>query len=274
MKRRAAPAARRRSDASIREKAYLHIQRKIAAGELRAGRGISEVALARELGSSRTPVREALGQLVAEGLLEQTPNRGAVVKELTRQDIIDLYELREALELYAVRKAALQAPRTADLERLQELADEVLGLRDELAASGQKVLDARQMHRFMASDLGFHAMLMRMAANARILKLVNETRLLMRIFSMRHRSHNRAELERIHRQHCDLLRAVADQDAARAVELLSEHIQASQRERLEEFDYRERENSLRESVPAFFYGSPPVEEPVRRRGRARSRNGA
>jgi DNA-binding GntR family transcriptional regulator len=241
-----------RGDSSVREKAYLLIQRKIASGELRAGTAISELALAKELGSSRTPVREAIGQLVAEGLLDQTPNRGAVVKQLTRQDIVDLFELREALEVFAVAKAARQTPRPSDIDRLQSLADEILPMQEELERSKAKTLDAKQMHRFMSCDLAFHALLMRMAANARILKIVNETRLLIRIFAMRHRGHNAEELELIHRQHSDLVRAVKEQDASRATQILSEHVQNSQRERLEEFDHWEREASLKESVPAFF----------------------
>lgn len=238
-------------DSSVREKAYLLIQRKIASGELRAGSAISELALARELGSSRTPIREAIGQLVAEGLLDQTPNRGAVVKKLTRQDIVDLFELREALEVYAVAKAARQAPRVTDIERLQSLADEILPLQEELKRSKAKTLEARQMHRFMSCDFAFHALLMRMAANARILKIVNETRLLIRIFAMRHRGHNSVELGLIHSQHSDIVRAVKEQDPGRAMQILAEHVQNSQRERLEEFDHWEREASLEESMPAF-----------------------
>lgn len=241
-----------RSDSSVRDKAYTLIQRKIASGELRSGVPLSELALAKELGSSRTPIREAIGQLVAEGLLDQTPNRGAVVKILTRQDIIDLFELREALEVYAVAKAAKQAPRASDLERLHGLADEILPLLNQLKRSKSKTLDQHQMHQFMSCDLAFHALLMRMAANARILKIVNETRLLIRIFAMRHRGHSAADLVRIHKQHDDLIQAVAEQDPERARAILSEHVQNSQQERLEEFDHWEREASLEESVPAFM----------------------
>ena len=121
-----------RSDKSARERACLLIQQKIARGELCPGSAVSEVPLAKELGSSRTPVREALGQLVAEGFLEQTPNRGTIVVQLRRQDIIDLYELREALEVYTVNKAARQKNTPQDLKRLKRLADEILGLQGEL----------------------------------------------------------------------------------------------------------------------------------------------
>ncbi len=247
-----------RSDRSMRERAYTLIQQKIARGELRPGSSISEIALAKELGSSRTPVREAIGQLAAEGLLEQTPNRGAVVMQLKRQDIIDLYELREALEVYAVGKAARCNNSLQEINRLQSFADEILALKDELEKTGQRELNPKQMHRFVACDLGFHTLLVRMAANARILKLVNETRLLIRIFAMHRNGHDAPKLEAIYRQHCDILRAVAEHDPERAKQLLAHHIQASQAERLEEYDHWEREASLREALPVFFDFYPPA----------------
>jgi DNA-binding GntR family transcriptional regulator len=247
-----------RRDRSIRERAYLLIQQKIARGELRPGSSISELSLAEELGSSRTPVREALSQLVAEGLLEQTPNRGAVVVRLKRQDIVDLYELREALEVYAVGKVAGRANSPQEIQRLQHLADEILVLKAELETAGQNELSPKQMHRFVACDLGFHMLLVRMAANARILKLVNETRLLIRIFAFHRNGHNREKLDSIYRQHCEVLRAVAQQDAERGMRVLSSHIRASQLERLEEYDRWEHEATLRDALPVFFdfHGSP------------------
>jgi DNA-binding GntR family transcriptional regulator len=258
MRKRVDAGDRQHPDSSIRERAYTHIQRKIISGELEAGSAVSELALAKELGSSRTPIREALGQLVAEGLLEQT-NRGALVVELSRQDIVDLYELREALEVFAIGKAARHKPREADVERLQKLVDDILVLKEELDHSGKSALDPQQMHRFMGCDLAFHAFLMRLAANARLIRVVNETRLLIRIFAMRHRGHASQELERIHRQHSELLTAVAGGEPEAAMRLIGEHIQNSQRERLEEFDHWEREKSLRESVPAFYKLLEPIE---------------
>src|SRR5690348_1236672 len=218
-----------RDDRSIRQKAYFHLQQKIASREFPAGSALSELSVAKELGISRTPVREAIGQLVAEGLLEQIPNRGVVVIQLTRNDIVDLYELREALEVYAVGKAARRPLDPADLHRLQNFADEITVLRDELLKGGKPELNPEQMHRFVVCDLGFHTLLMRVAANARILKVVNETRLLIRIFAIRRTGHNVADLERIYQQHCDVLQAVSERDPDRAMRLLSEHIQNSQR---------------------------------------------
>jgi DNA-binding GntR family transcriptional regulator len=237
---------------SMREKARLHIQRKIASRELESGSAISELVIAKELGISRTPVREAISQLVSEGLLLQVPSGGVAVAQLSRRDIIDLYELREALEVYAAGKAARLRVSAPDLERLQEFVDSVLTLKLELDKSGRPALDDSQMQRLVASDLAFHALLVRMAANARILKVVNETRLLIRIFAMHRDGHRIEELDRIHRYHSDVLRGVAEQDPELATRTLSEHIQASMLERLNEYDQWEREASLRDSIPPFF----------------------
>lgn len=236
----------------MRDKAYVYIQRKIAARELIGGSPISELLLAKEMGISRTPIREALGQLVAEGLLEQIPNRGVVVVQLNRRDIIDLYELREALEVYAVSKAAQYSVNPSDLARLQELAEGVLVFKAELEKSSKSALDLQQMHRFVSCDLAFHTLLMRIAANRRILKVVNETRLLIRIFTMHRDGHKIADLDQIYRYHNEVAQAIARQDRDTAMSVLSAHIQTSLRERLEEYDHWERELSLRESEPVFF----------------------
>jgi DNA-binding GntR family transcriptional regulator len=250
--KRTPPANNVRADRSVRERAYLLIQQKIARGELPPGSAVSEIPLAQELGSSRTPIREALGQLVAEGLLEQTPNRGAIVVQLGRQDIIDLYELREALEVYAVGKVAMRTNTPQDLQRLQAFADQILSVRDELHESGRDKLSQGQMNRFIACDLGFHTLLLRIASNARILKVVNETRLLIRIFSIHREGHDVAALTKIHQQHREILDAVGAKDSTRAMALMSNHIRESQQERLAEYDEWEHEASLRESLPAFF----------------------
>lgn len=236
---------------SIREKAYFHIQTLIANGTLAAGGGISELLLAKELQSSRAPIREAMHQLAAEGLLEQNPSGGMVVAQLSRDDIIELYELREALEVFAVGKTARTPMASSDKQRLQHLVDEIATLRRELEKSGRAALDARQMERFIACDLGFHALLIAMANNSRLHKIVNETRLLIRIFAIYREGHDRASLQSIQRYHQKILDSVVKQHPEAAMAALAEHIQVSQHERLNEFDRWKRENSLRR-VPGFF----------------------
>jgi DNA-binding GntR family transcriptional regulator len=237
---------------SARARAYMHIHQRITSGQIAGGTAISELTLARELGISRTPIREALTQLAAEGLVEQSPNRRTVVVKLTRQDIIDLYELREALETYAVAKAASYPVRPLDLAKLTSLNNSIRSFQQDLIESGQSALDRAGMARFVAYDLGFHTLLIQLAANNRILKLVNDTRLLIRIFAMRREGHDTALLEKIYQEHAGILQAVVEQDSHRASRLVSEHIQSSLRERLELYDRWEIEASVRDHIPFFF----------------------
>lgn len=249
MRHKSSPAL---SSGSLRERAYSHIQRAITSGEMAPDSAISEVILARQLKMSRTPVREAINQLVAEGLLEQTPNRGTLVVRLKRQDVIDLYELREALEVYAARKAAQMTLRPLDLERWEQFSDDILMLRDELRQSGQRTLNREQMRRFIASDLSFHNMLIHMSVNARILKVLNDTRLLIRIFGMERPGYDQATLERIHCQHAAIIAAVKTRDLEAASQLLSQHIRTSLEERLQAYDVWEREISFQKSIPTLI----------------------
>jgi DNA-binding GntR family transcriptional regulator len=236
---------------SVREKAYRHIQRSIADGTLAAGGGISELLLAKELKSSRAPIREAMHQLAAEGLLEQNPSGGMVVAQLTRDDIVELYELREALEVFAVGKIARASMSPGDKQRLQDLVEEISALRRELEKANRKALDAEEMRRFIACDLGFHALLMSMANNSRLQKVVNDTRLLIRIFAMRREGHDAAALKRIQRYHQQILDCVAKRRPDEAMAAIAEHIQASRKERLNEYDLWKREHLLRQNVAGF-----------------------
>jgi len=237
---------------SVREKAYRHIQRLVADGTLEAGAAVSELVLAKELGSSRTPIREAMNQLAAEGLLEVSPNGGMVVSQLKREDIIELYELREALEVYAVGKVARVPLRPADKDRLQYMVDLIATVEREVEQRATRELDSEQMTRFIAADLGFHALLMSMSNNSRIQKLINDTRLLIRIFAIQRRGHTAEELRSIRDYHQKILDAVANHDSALAMQMLAEHIQISQRERLNQYDDWRREFRLQQDISTMF----------------------
>jgi DNA-binding GntR family transcriptional regulator len=251
MKRKAKPR-RGGVDLSIRERAYQHIQKLLLSGNLAAGSSVSEQMLAKDLGSSRTPVREAMNQLAAEGLLEQSPNGGMVVAQLGREDIIELYELREALEVYAVGKIARTPLRPADRDRLQSLVEELSVFRRELEESGKEALDEAQMNRLLTCDLGFHALLMSLAFNSRMQKSMNEARLLISVFAIRREGHDREALAKIQEYHQNILNALIKQDKDAAMRELSEHIQESQRERVNDYDQWRRETSMRQSMPAFL----------------------
>jgi len=245
--------SRKGNQKSARQRAYLYIQQKIAGRELAAGAAISEVALAAELGISRTPVHEAIRQLLGEGLLEEDSNGVTVVVRLSRQDFVELYELRSVLEMHAISKIAKHTLVGKDIERLQALAGEIKDLRNELVKSGKKNLSDEQMRRFEMADISFHTFLMSIADNSVALKFFNKVRYLIRAFAARHAGHNAESLARVHNEHLEMIRALADGNAEKAMRTISQHIQASQQERMEEYAYWEREALIKTQVSGFFH---------------------
>src|SRR6478672_4759173 len=117
------PALARRpqlENLTLWQRVYDHLRTEIRAGRLEPGAELAEVALAEQLGVSRGPIREAIGRLASEGLLTVRPRRGAVVSSLSKEEFLELYQVREALELMAV-KLAVPRLRPDDITVLQAL---------------------------------------------------------------------------------------------------------------------------------------------------------
>jgi DNA-binding GntR family transcriptional regulator len=104
------------------------LREMILAGHVRAGERVNEVALAQQLGISRSPIREALSALASEGLVEFTPGRGASVVESSSELVRQLGEVRVALECQAARLVAARIPEAElnDLDHLLEATETVL----------------------------------------------------------------------------------------------------------------------------------------------------
>ncbi|HBO44134.1 MAG TPA: hypothetical protein DD670_09420, partial [Planctomycetaceae bacterium] len=117
---------------NLSQKAYWHIHDKLTSGDLRPGHRLSNRTVAKEIGASFTPVREALNRLVSEGLLEYREGLGVLVPRATRQEIKDLYEVREMLECAVASRFAGQLP-----------ADTLREMRDVHERMGQIVEKAR-----------------------------------------------------------------------------------------------------------------------------------
>jgi DNA-binding GntR family transcriptional regulator len=135
------------------------IREAILDGRLEPGKRLKEEELARELGISRTPVREALLMLQAEGLIMTVPNRGAVVRAHDAEDLQDLYQLRALLEGYAARLAALRISEE-EVERLGESCDRFEALESE---------DVREL---VKENLLFHNAILAAAGSARLTSMV------------------------------------------------------------------------------------------------------
>lgn len=227
---------------SLRQQAYQHIQRKILCGELPAGHVVSENTLAKEIGISRTPVREAIRHLEHEGVLKQVPRYGTVVRTLSRRDLIELYELREALEPFAVAQAAGKVGGD-DLKLLEKLCDEIKLVAAAMKKSARKTPDASLMRRLLSADLGFHMVLLRNSGNRRMMKIIGDSRLLTGIFGTPRQEHNLDVLEETYRFHTRILKAVRDGKAEKARAAMAEHIRASKDEALGHFDRAQSEHT-------------------------------
>jgi len=150
-------ATARRGDASRR--AYDRIRHDIVAGTLAPGSMLSENTLARELGVSRTPVRAALSRLQTEGWVSIYPQRGALVRELTYDEIRDAAEVRHALETAGVLRA--------DPERM----DALLTALDDSIEQQRRDLATGDFAAFNERSLIFHRTFVELSANATMLTL-------------------------------------------------------------------------------------------------------
>src|SRR3954466_5680148 len=216
---------------SLAQKAYDHLQEGVLSGRLRSGTVISEAALAKELGISRTPVGEAIRQLVREGLVEQVPRYGTIVRSIDRQELIDLYEMREALESYAAAKAAEHMTEPM-LTRLQQYVDIMQRMEDELRETGRKELDEPSLRRFLAADMAFHMLIIEISGNRRMIEVVKNMRTVSRIFRMRRAPHQLPVVHKAYEYHSLILGALRARDGEAARKHMSDHIAAGKHETL------------------------------------------
>jgi len=232
-------------DSSLRNQAYDKIRSRLVYGELPAGYEISEPRLAKMLGIGRTPVREAVQQLEAEGLLERSPRRGTIVRMPKRKDIVDLFEVREGMESYAAFLAAERA-RPSDISQLQKLCDQLDIIAEQLEKSGKKFLEDLLLRQFVAADMGFHMVLISATGNQRLVKLISDSHVLSRIFNTIGSVGQDQSLEILkttHSMHVDILESLRRHDGEKARSVMMMHIRRSCEETLDNFD-QEQEESL------------------------------
>src|SRR5437588_8004907 len=198
------------------QRVYDFLREEILSERLAPGAELQEVALAEELGVSRGPLREAIGRLAAEGLVTVRPRRGAVVRSLSKDEFLELYQVREALEMMAVRLAVpkLGAEGIAELEEL-------------IAAMGGHA-EREEVEEFFETNMAFHARLFEASGNAKLQELYGQLVGQMGRYRMRSLT-LRGNLQRSVAEHGAILRAAKRGDGDRAAHLMSEHIRVPQR---------------------------------------------
>jgi len=198
------------------QNAYDRLLEDIRLGALLPGARLREVELAARLGISRTPVREALRRLEADGLVEHLPRQGASLRRLGYAEVMELYEMRAVLEGTAARLAARAA---SDLE-LHELSE----INAAMIASDAPTEIARlnrQLHTSLINAAKNRYLQSAIGAMARTLLILGQSTLY-----DPDRSTSAAQ------EHDLLLRALHARDGERAEELMRAHIEAAHRIRL------------------------------------------
>jgi len=187
------------------------LRERIAAGAAAPGSRIVELEVARELGISRSPVREALLRLSEEGLVAILPYRGAIVVPLQRRRFVELTEFRLALERFALERLVERD----DSAALSELRGHVAALR--------RALSARDRERIVGADLDMHRALVASAGNALLERayesLLAQIRLYIGVTSARYE-----RAEELAEEHDAVLDAVERRDVAAARALLDAHV--------------------------------------------------
>jgi DNA-binding GntR family transcriptional regulator len=197
---------------NLREKITQTLRAAVISGELRPGEVHSAPSLAAQFGVSATPVREAMLDLVKEGLIDTVRNKGFRVTEPSEKDLDDLSELRALIEVPTVRRLAEAGVDPAVIAELRPLA---LGI--ERAAAEHDLIA------HVATDMQFHLRLLEQAGNPHLVETVRSLRARSRIYGLR-RLAERDELIPSSAEHAELLDLIEARDADGAEALMNRHI--------------------------------------------------
>jgi DNA-binding GntR family transcriptional regulator len=225
---------------NLRELAYEYIRTKLLEGRIPPGTRISSRALAREIGVSFIPVREAIAQLASEGLVDHEAGVGTFGTQVGRDDLRELYELREALEVHAIGYAA---------QRIDDLGlAEVNGWNDALCAIAARrrneaitETDDEDLSAWNNADIELHLALLRAAGNKRLVRAVKDLRVLTQVFRAQQLLRPVDDLERACEQHRRLIEALAQRDGETARAILTDHIRFGCKNALESHQMQRRE---------------------------------
>ncbi len=201
------------------------LRERILAGDYGLGERLVESRMAQQLRISRGPVREALKQLRAEGLVREEPRRGFFVVDLTVEDVREIYELRAAIEGRAARRIILDR----DLAALEELGVVLRRLR--------RAADENDRASFTRLDLSFHEKLCLLSGNSRLHRVfVGYAAVLGLLFRLEvDRIYtSQASLEELWNEHRVLFEAIGSTDPRLAEEACDEHLDRARERLIEE----------------------------------------
>jgi len=200
--------------------AYYTLREAILSGQLNNGEIYNEAVLAKSLGISRTPVREALLELASQGLVSFLPRRGVAVVRFTAQDVEEIFELRSAIELTAVEKACRTQPRP-DFHK----AEKVLQRQ-------QNAYDKKNAAAFMQADRKFHGVFFSLTSNRRMIAIMENISDSLHVMGLQAMTVSGRMLQ-VLKEHAAVLAAVQEGNVAAAASAMARHLEQSKRAVLE-----------------------------------------
>ncbi|MBC9890242.1 MAG: FCD domain-containing protein [Opitutae bacterium] len=233
-------------------KAYQIIQKEILEGRLAPGTVVCEALLAAQIGISRTPVGKAIRRLGYEGLVEQVPRYGSVVRSIGRVDLIDLFEVREALESFAAAKAALNIS-DVQLAKLELLVDAMRDVCEEIKRAGIDNVEQKRLKNFLAVDMAFHLLIIEASGNKRIQRIIRETKTLAESVIISWGQHDLGiSFEETYKDHAKIYHALKQHSSEETQDLILEHIRVTKNFYLNKFDRMSNplNTDLPEGMPA------------------------
>ena len=203
---------------SLREQVYQALRQIILAGDIASGERIVETKLAKQLNVSRTPIREAIGQLQREKLIVSNPNGGFRVATMSIKDAIQLYDCRIALEQVSV-KGACELVNSPNLEQLEQYVVSA----EKLAESNTGKANSFEL---LELDYQFHHLIAEISDNQWLLALLEQVFDKMALLRVQTTQHNPQVLE-IRSEHRQIFEAIANRNADLAKKSIEQHLTAS-----------------------------------------------
>ena len=197
-----------------------HLRADILDHRFESGARLKVIELAKRYNVSQMPVREALQQLQGEGLVRLIPNKGAVVRAVDEKFIRNIYDIREIVEAFFTRRAAVLADRK-DIEELNVIQS---------AYEQHKKLDDIGIR--LKLNLQFHGVIYRLAGNEDALELIDKHAAIVRSLIRRY-NHSPARVQDICNQHREIIAAIAAHDVERAGDVAGRHMREARDDLLE-----------------------------------------
>ncbi len=207
-----------KSNVPISTSLFSQLQRDILTGKLKPGQKLTEQAICTEYKVSRTPVREALRQLEADGLVENILNRGSFVVGLSDQDFEDMFELRKIYEIQAV-KWAIARITEEEMDALEETFEfmEFYTLRNDV-------------DKMLTINAGFHQIIYEASHNRMLRQLLSSYQTYFKYRSVED-IHAESYLTTVLEEHRLIFKAFTEKDAEAGAEAMERHIDNSKKRR-------------------------------------------